>query len=169
VGRGLELHLCREHPLRRPRPTDRFVPFSERSHFEFDRQHTLEAVWKLDVRVVVRKVELSDRPWINDRHRGRGSMSPEIGRRQSFHTASVGSRLAAVGDLKRLNVGRRGHLSFEDGGFERPLHLRHLPLNTCQPGRALRTTPRDRGSDCARPGEACCAQLTEQLAHSGKG
>jgi len=89
VGRGLELHLCREHPLRRPRPTDRFVPFSERSHFEFDRQHTLEAVWKLDVRVVVRKVDLSDRPWIDDRHRGRGSMTPETARRQSFHTASL--------------------------------------------------------------------------------
>jgi len=56
-----------------------------------------------------------------------------------------GSRLVAAGDLKRLNVGRRGHLSFEDGGVERPLHLRHQPLNICQPGRALRTTPRARG------------------------
>lgn len=57
----------------------------------------------------------------------------------------VDLRLAAAGDLKRLNVGRSGHLSFEDGGVERPLHFRHRPLNTCQPGRALRTTPRDRG------------------------
>lgn len=50
-----------------------------------------EAVWKLDVRVIVRKVGLSDRHRIDDRHRGRGSMTPEIVRRQSFHTASTRS------------------------------------------------------------------------------
>lgn len=67
----------------------------------------VEAVWKLDVRVIVRKVDLSDRHRIDDRHRGRGSMTPEIVRRQSFHTASVGTtrsrcRGAVVGASRPL-------------------------------------------------------------------
>jgi len=44
------------------------------------------------------------------------------------------SRLIADGDLARLNVGCRGLLSLEDARVERPLHRRHRPLNTCQPG-----------------------------------
>ena len=54
-------------------------------------------------------------------------------------------RLVAAGDQARLNVGRRSHLSFEDGGVDRPLHRRHRPLNTCQPDHASRTAPRARG------------------------
>ena len=42
-------------------------------------------------------------------------------------------RLVAAGDPARLNVGRHGHLTFEDGRVERPLHLRHRPLNAGRP------------------------------------
>lgn len=59
-----------------------------------------------------------------------------------FLDFEIGFRLTAAGDQARLNVGRRSHLSFEDEGGERPLHLRHQPLNTCQHGRgAARTNP----------------------------
>lgn len=47
------------------------------------------------------------------------------------------SRLFADGDQARLNVGRCGHLSFEDGRVERPLRLSHRPLNTRQHGLRL--------------------------------
>jgi len=57
----------------------------------------------------------------------------------------VGPRLVAAGDQARLNVGRHGHPSFEDGRVVRPLHLCQRPPNTCPPGRASRTTPRARG------------------------
>lgn len=65
---------------------------------ELGRPLRVEAVWKLDVYVVVRKVDLSDRPRIDDRHRGRGSMTTEIARRQSFHTASVGTVSPYIGE-----------------------------------------------------------------------
>lgn len=58
---------------------------------------------------------------------------------------SVRSRLVVAAEQARLNVGHRGHLSFEDGRVERPLRLRHRSLNTGLPGLALRTTPHARG------------------------
>lgn len=37
-------------------------------------------------------------------------------------------KAAAAGDLARLNVGRRDHLSFKDGRVERLLHLCRRPI-----------------------------------------
>jgi len=70
-----------------------------------------------------------------------------VGGRHSLHSGrchiDISFRLDAAGDLARLNVGRRGYLSYEDGRSERPLQL-HRPLNSGQPGRASRTTRRAR-------------------------
>jgi hypothetical protein len=62
-------------------------------------------------------------PWSVDDQRWRRSLQSPTWKFESLF------RLAAAGDLARLNVGRRGHLSFEDGRVERLLHLRHRPSN----------------------------------------
>ena len=76
---------------------------------------------------------------------GRWTLRRVIGRdayrcTPALGNSKVASRLTAAGDLKRLNVGRRGHLSFKDGGVDRPLHLCHRPLNIGQLDLASRTT-----------------------------
>ena len=70
---------------------------------------------------------------------------------QLLHT-KVRSRQGVVGDLARLKVGRRSHLSFKDERGERPLYLRHRPLNTGQVGRSFENVSScPRVSGCARP------------------
>lgn len=71
------------------------------------------------------------------------ALGPADGRNSSTCVRLL--RLVAAGDFARLNVGRHGHLSFNDGGIDRPQHLRHRPLKTGPPGRALRPTPHARG------------------------
>lgn len=66
------------------------------------------------------------------------------------------SRLVADGDLKLLNVGRRGHLSFKDVRVERLLHFRYQSLNTSQPRSASRKTPRTSGEQLCRTTSTGC-------------
>lgn len=78
----------------------------------------------------------------------------DVGLKRGFTRTKIyaRSRLLAVSDLARLNVGSRAHLSFADGKVERPLHILHRILNTCLLGCASRSPPRARGaSGWARP------------------